>query len=413
MGRHKHRSNRGHLMVTVNGKITLRRLMQRYRVHTDSQPELMPEAYKMARDCHSGKTRKDQKTKYIVHPLRVAIRAAELGMNESSICAALLHDVMEDANVGRAEIEARLNRNIAHIVVLLTKPKWSSDDHGWVHSSHPRFTEIQNSYEKSMYEWRSDIYYRQLLESGNQNAMLIKVLDNLDNLQDMEPLTDEQRKRQLLTMAKQTMILAPRMFRKSEVRMISEEFRKWNVLLPEPVFARVPKEPIVLLPPRKMIWAGSVDMLPEPGRYISVYADPKWLFLTGSLELGLPYLGEDVHYSQKIQYWLDETGSGLGVTVGRSMVPPGSKAREKIYIIRGFRGENEEVQLVKADGDNAVVELPQGRITIPMKDIGNMRFSGEKLEQAFRDTVEKYRLFIKQLRNDFYENHLKPVLEQY
>ena len=413
MGSQRSKRMRGRLAVTVKGKISLPRLLQRYRVRTDSDPELIPTAYKMAKAYHKGKTRKDKKTKYIVHPLRVAIRAAELGMNENSICAALLHDVMEDANVSRAEIEDRLNRNIAHMVMLLTKPKWSSDDHGWVHASHPRFTEVQDGYAKSMYEWRSDIYYRQLLESGNQNATIIKVLDNLDNLQDMEPLTDEQRKRQLLTMAKQTIILAPRLFRRSEVSMISEEFQKWNVLLPEPVFARVPEEAIVLLPPRKMIWAGSVDMLPEPGRYISVYADPKWLFLTGSLELGLPYLGEDVHYSQKIQYWLEETESGLSVTVGRSMVPPGSKAREKIYIIRGFREENGGTKLVKAEGENAVIELPHGRVTIPMKDIGNMRFSGEKLEKAFRDTVERYRLFIRQLRNDFYENHLKQVLEQY
>ena|GEM_PF-1289723 len=406
---------RGRLHVTVTGTVNQKRLRKIYRSYAGGDSELIPQAYKMARECHKGKKRKDKETDYIKHPLKVAIRAAELRMNENGVCASLLHDAMEGKDKNhrsRAEIETVLNKRIANMVVRLTKPKWSSDDHGWVHASHPRFSEIPDGYTEDMYEIRGDVYYRQLLESGEYDAMIVKVLDNLDNLQDMEPLTDKQRKRQLLTMAKHTIILAPRLFSPAEVGRIKDEFMKWNVLLPEPVFPKVPKEPIVVLPPRKMIWAGNVDLLPEPGMYVSVYADPRWLFLTNSLELGLPYLGDEVHYSHKIQDWLEEIGSGLTVTVGRSMVPLGSKAREKIYIIKGFR-EEPDAYSIRSEGENAIIAIPEGRITIPMTDVSNMRFGGSRMEKAFRETVERYRGFIEKLRTDFYENHLKPIFEQH
>ncbi len=58
---------------------------------------------------------------YIFHPLAVALILAELKMDEVSIAAALLHDVLEDSAVTHQEIEAQFGNKIAALVQGMTK----------------------------------------------------------------------------------------------------------------------------------------------------------------------------------------------------------------------------------------------------------------------------------------------------
>src|SRR5262249_23515228 len=62
-------------------------------------------------------------TPYIVHPTRVALCLVdELGLySPALICSALLHDVIEDSDVTREDIEEWFDEDIAEIVWLLTK----------------------------------------------------------------------------------------------------------------------------------------------------------------------------------------------------------------------------------------------------------------------------------------------------
>src|SRR5262245_16868229 len=79
-------------------------------------------AYDLARASHDGQMR-DEGTPYIVHPVRVAtVLSDELGLYSTDLtCAALLHDVIEDSDVTREQLEAGFGETVARIVWLLTK----------------------------------------------------------------------------------------------------------------------------------------------------------------------------------------------------------------------------------------------------------------------------------------------------
>lgn len=83
--------------------------------------ELVDKAYRFAKEAHKG-VRRHSGEPYILHPLAVAkIVISELGLGSTSICAALLHDVVEDTDYTRDDIEATFGKKIADIVEGLTK----------------------------------------------------------------------------------------------------------------------------------------------------------------------------------------------------------------------------------------------------------------------------------------------------
>ena len=61
-------------------------------------------AFEFARKAHGTQLRKDG-NEFITHPLAAAEIAAEIGMDEDSLCAALLHDCIEDTNATYEDIE--------------------------------------------------------------------------------------------------------------------------------------------------------------------------------------------------------------------------------------------------------------------------------------------------------------------
>ena len=78
-------------------------------------------AFNFAKQAHAGVKRSDGDP-YIMHPLAVArIVCSELGLGSTSICAALLHDVVEDTEFVIEDIDNLFNRKIADIVEGLTK----------------------------------------------------------------------------------------------------------------------------------------------------------------------------------------------------------------------------------------------------------------------------------------------------
>ena len=83
--------------------------------------EIIDRAYKFAREAHRG-VRRLSGEPYIMHPIAVArIVISELGLGSTSICAALLHDVVEDTDYTREDIAAAFGDKIAGIVEGLTK----------------------------------------------------------------------------------------------------------------------------------------------------------------------------------------------------------------------------------------------------------------------------------------------------
>nr|QIM10858.1 GTP pyrophosphokinase [uncultured Muribaculaceae bacterium] len=83
--------------------------------------EIIERAFRFAKAAHNGVRRRSGEL-YIFHPIAVArIVISELGLGSTSICAALLHDVVEDTEFTREDIEAGFGKKIADIVEGLTK----------------------------------------------------------------------------------------------------------------------------------------------------------------------------------------------------------------------------------------------------------------------------------------------------
>ena len=83
--------------------------------------EIIERAYKFAKEAHKGVRRRSGEP-YILHPIAVAkIASQEIGLGSTSICAALLHDVVEDTDYTVEDIEQHFGKKIAQIVAGLTK----------------------------------------------------------------------------------------------------------------------------------------------------------------------------------------------------------------------------------------------------------------------------------------------------
>ena len=83
--------------------------------------DLIKRAFKVAEDAHKNVRRKSGEP-YITHPLAVAlIVAREIGLGPLSIAAALMHDVIEDSEYTREDIDHLFGANVGYIVEGLTK----------------------------------------------------------------------------------------------------------------------------------------------------------------------------------------------------------------------------------------------------------------------------------------------------
>ena len=83
--------------------------------------EIIERAFNFAKEAHKGIRRRSGEP-YIMHPIEVArIVSQEIGLGSTSICAALLHDVVEDTDYRVEDIESQFGKKIAMIVEGLTK----------------------------------------------------------------------------------------------------------------------------------------------------------------------------------------------------------------------------------------------------------------------------------------------------
>ena len=83
--------------------------------------EIITKAFNFAKQAHKGVKRLSGEP-YIMHPIAVAqIACEEMGLGSTSICAALLHDVVEDTDYTIEDIENIFGPKIAQIVDGLTK----------------------------------------------------------------------------------------------------------------------------------------------------------------------------------------------------------------------------------------------------------------------------------------------------
>ena len=141
----------------------------------DANTELLKKAYSVAADAHIGQKRATDEP-YIIHPLAVAATLAEMRLDEISIAAGLLHDIVEDTSYTIEKIEDLFGKEIADIVWGITKiskiPDYDADD------------AKAETLKKMIIAMTNDI-----------RVILIKLADRLHNIRTLEFLPVEKRKR--------------------------------------------------------------------------------------------------------------------------------------------------------------------------------------------------------------------------
>jgi GTP pyrophosphokinase len=96
-------------------------VVDRYKARWPRYPaDLINDAYGTALLAHQGQRRKSGES-YIIHPVAVASVVAEMGLDDVSIAAALLHDAVEDTGIELIEIRNKFGADVAAIVDGVTK----------------------------------------------------------------------------------------------------------------------------------------------------------------------------------------------------------------------------------------------------------------------------------------------------
>ncbi len=128
---------------------------------------LLEHAFRDAERLHRGQVRKSGEP-YILHPYRVALMSAEAGLDLETVIIALLHDVIEDTEITKGEVQADYGEWLADVVDGLTK------------AHVPDLTEAGRG--------RASVAtYRKLIHSTLKDlrTVQVKLFDRLDNLRDL------------------------------------------------------------------------------------------------------------------------------------------------------------------------------------------------------------------------------------
>lgn len=145
--------------------------------------KLIQKAYDLAKEKHRGQCRMSGEP-YIVHPMNVAFILADLGMDDETVCAALLHDVVEDTELTNEDLKREFGESIAQMVAGVTK------------LGSIRFTSVQ--------EKQAENYKKMFLAMGKDiRVILIKLADRLHNMRTLKFLAPDRQ----FANAKETMDL--------------------------------------------------------------------------------------------------------------------------------------------------------------------------------------------------------------
>ncbi|GAB2497261.1 RelA/SpoT family protein [Arenimonas alkanexedens] len=139
------------------------------------QIRLVRRAYEIGARAHEGQTRKSGEA-YITHPVAVAGILAELRLDAETLCAAILHDALEDTPLPRSEIEREFSGTVAELVDGVTKlDKLHFRD---------RQEAAAESFRKMMLAMARDL-----------RVILIKLADRLHNMRTLDAMAAESRRR--------------------------------------------------------------------------------------------------------------------------------------------------------------------------------------------------------------------------
>ena len=130
-------------------------------------------AFQMAEEAHRGQLRKSGHA-FITHPIGVATIVAQLGLDETTVAAALLHDSVEDTYMSLTDVERELGYEVAALIDGVTK----LDKIGF----------------RSVEQTRAENLRKMMIATAKDiRVILIKIADRLHNMRTLDPLRPEKR----------------------------------------------------------------------------------------------------------------------------------------------------------------------------------------------------------------------------
>lgn len=167
----------------------------------DADVDLILRAYEFACTAHAGQKRLTGEP-YIAHPLAAADILADLEMDEESIAAGLLHDVVEDGDISLDDIRARFGDEVARLVDGVTKLKLADFEIAPQDDAEEPSKKKRAEFRRSAENLRKIF----LAVARDLRVMVIKLADRLHNMRTLSGLPPE---RQIKVAQETRQIYAP------------------------------------------------------------------------------------------------------------------------------------------------------------------------------------------------------------
>ncbi len=184
------------------------------------------DAYHFAEKAHDGQKRRSGEP-YIIHPVAVAQILAEMGMDADSICAALLHDVVEDTPVTDEEIQKKFGATIEQLVDGVTKlgqittNKTHSNDDATKEERLMLMEQQQSENVRKMF----------LAMSRDIRVIIIKLADRVHNMRTLRFMPEEKRRFK----ARETLEIYAPIAHRLGIRAFKEELEDLAISYLDPV----------------------------------------------------------------------------------------------------------------------------------------------------------------------------------
>ena len=167
--------------ITADPDAQFEALVQKIKENTHFDVGRIRAAYEMARLAHTGQFRRDG-SPYVTHCIAAADISVDIGLDEDSIIAALLHDVIEDTSLTHEDIARQFGPAVADIVEGVTK-----------------LTRVQ--YTSKEDEQAENLRKMLMAMAKDIRVILIKIADRLHNMRTMAYQSpDKQKSKSLETM---------------------------------------------------------------------------------------------------------------------------------------------------------------------------------------------------------------------